>query len=129
MVALVHKLDLHFGRIEKAANKGAYRNFGHAAASIRKDAIASIETSPESSPAGSPPHTRRRQLPNAIRYDADAEGAVIGPVFSVVGTAGEAHEIGGSYRGQIFPERPFMGPALNRNLDRFASGWAGSIGE
>jgi len=70
------------------------------------------------------------QLPRAIVYDNDKESdtAVIGPRESVVGTSGEAHEFGGDYKGQDFPERPFMGPALDKNIDRFASSFAGSIG-
>lgn len=117
-------------RVETAAEKAAFRNFNHAAASLSKDAKASIESSPEPSAPGQPPHTRRgNPLRRAVRYAADKEGAVIGPLASMVGDAGEAHEFGGSFRGQTFPARPFMGPALDRAIPRFAGDWAGSIGE
>jgi indolepyruvate ferredoxin oxidoreductase beta subunit len=39
-----------------AAKTAEFRNLGHAAASIRKDAVASIKTSDEPSPPGEPPH-------------------------------------------------------------------------
>lgn len=116
-------------RVKDASDKAAFRNFRHAAASIRKDAAAAIEVSPDPSPPGQPPHTKRRQLARAIRFDADKEGAVIGPRASVVGQAGSVHELGGRYKGQEFPERPYMLPALERAIPRFAGSWQGSIGE
>lgn len=127
--------------IERAKDAG-FRNTGHAAASIRKTAIESMEEAEGPSPPGEPPHThtsgvtrkgRKRPgvLPKSITFDNDRESqtALIGPRFSVVGLAGEAHEFGGEFRGDDYPERPFMEPALMQNIDRFASDWAGSIGE
>jgi hypothetical protein len=66
-----------------------------------------------------------------IRFDNDrqAQDALIGPMASLVGEAGRAHELGEEFRGHEYPERPFMAPALEKNLDRFAGDWAGSIGE
>lgn len=116
--------------VADATEKAAFRNFGHAAARISKDAKASIEQAAGPSPAGSPPHTHKGKfLSRAIRYDANKVSAVIGPRESIVGEVGAAHEFGDEHHGQDFPERPFMGPALDKNLDRFASDWAGSIGE
>jgi len=119
-------------RVEDAAEKATFGSFGHGAARISKDAKESIETSPVPSKPDEPPHTRGKQghnLRGAIRFDADKEGALIGPLHSLVGTAGEAHEFGGRHRGETFDERSFMGPALLRNLDRLAGDWEGSIGE
>lgn len=65
----------------------------------------------------------------ALRFAVSKEGAIIGPRASVVGEAGQAHEFGGEFRGGEFPARPFMAPALENNLDRFAGTWSGSIGE
>lgn len=135
--------ELH--KVEQAVEKAAYRNFGHAAASIRKDAQASIINAPsrkrarrrkgrvvrrathEASPPGKPPYTQRGQLRRAIVYQADKEGAIIGPRYSVVGIGAEAHEHGGRHRGGDFPQRPFMFPALERNESRFADLWRGSV--
>ena len=116
-----------------AAKSAEFRNLGHAAASVRKDAVASIEPSDDPSPPGEPPHTRgkgkrRRVLPRAIRF-AIADGtAVIGPRASMIGQAAEPHEHGGTYRGQAFPRRPTMLPALQRAAPRIGSRWAGTIG-
>jgi hypothetical protein len=117
--------------VTKAVEKAAFRNFGHAAARIRKDAMESIEKAEGPSPPGTPPHTRKRQLPRAIVFhnDKKQQEAIIGPRYSVVGTAGQAHEFGGAYKGEQFEERAFMFPALEKNIDRFASDWAGSVGE
>ncbi len=125
--------------VAQAAERAAFRNFGHAAARIRKTAIESIEPGEGPSPAGTPPHThtqkvtksgktRKGVLPKAIAFKADKQGAIIGPRESVAGIAGEAHEFGGDFKGDDYPERPFMGPSLESNLARFASDWTGSIG-
>ena len=118
-----------FWKVEKAVAEAAFKNFSHAAARIRKDAIASITKSSEPSQPGSPPHTRKRQLNRAILFSADKQSAVIGPRHSVVGDAAQAHEFGGSFRGTDYPERPFMGPALDKNAARFGSDWAASVGD
>lgn len=118
--------------VKAAADKAAFRNFVHAAASISKDVKGTLEKAPEgvASEPGSPPHTHRgAYLRRAVRYAADKEGAVIGPMASVVGKVAEAHEFGGEYKGQQFPERPFMLPALERAIPRFAGQWRGAIGE
>lgn len=139
--------------VTRAVNRAAFKNMGHAAASIRKDAIASIEPIPGPSAPGTPPHTHRQRniklrvkgkkkraikqsastghLRLAVRYDVDKResSAVIGPTESVIGEIGRVHEFGGEFRGAIYPARPFMGPALENNLDRFAADWQGSVGE
>lgn len=140
MIGTAFQFEDRTKRVTAATEKASFRNFGHAAAAIRKDAIASIQNEPGASEPGTPPHThtggitkkgkvRKGNLQRAITYDADKESAVIGPRESVVGLAGRAHELGGEFRGDEYPERPFMEPALEKNLDRFASEWAGSIGE
>ena len=120
----------HTDKVVKAADKAQFRNFGHAAASIRKDAAASIEKADGPSALGSPPHTHKRVfLRRALRFSVSKTDAVIGPVASVVGDVGQVHEFGGRRGDQQFPARPFMYPALERQSDRFAGQWSGSIGE
>jgi hypothetical protein len=122
-------------RVENAAARSAFRSLGHAAGSIRKTAIASIEVSSDPSKPGEPPHTRPgkggRALKRSIAYDVEQSklSAVVGARASVVGESGRAHEVGGEFKGDAFEKRPFMVPALDEQLDRFASDWAGSIGE
>lgn len=128
MIGLKVKIVDETKNVEKAVEKASFTNLGHAAASIRKKAIASIEKSDKSSAAGSPPHTRQGELRKSIAYDVEDQfAAVIGPRASVVGESGAAHEFGGRYKGGDFPERPFMGPALEDSLDRFHESWRGSV--
>lgn len=117
--------------IQAAAHKAAADKLAHAAAGIRKDARALITRSKFASSVGTPPHTRRGQLRNAIIYQVDKPNltAIIGPRVEVAGTAGAAHEFGGSYKGQQYPQRPFMAPAMTGRLAQFAGSFAGSIGE
>lgn len=115
--------------LEKAAEKAAFNNFRHAAASISKDSKQSLERKEGPSEEGEPPHTHKGVfLRRAIRYAADKEGAVIGPMASIVGLAGRAHELGEVFHGTDYPERPFMQPALDRAVPRMAKDWQGSIG-
>jgi len=112
-------------KVREAAERATFKNLGHAAAAIRKTAARSIETSPEPSLPGEPPHTRRgNRIRRSLRYAREGkERAVIGPLESIMGIGGERLE-----EGTEFEARPFMGPALEENLDRFASGWGASIG-
>ena len=127
--ATVSKFIDHTRRVREAAEKAARRAFAKAAYRIFRDSQASIERSAEPSAPGEPPHTRRGQLKRAIRYDATKDGAVIGPMASMVGTSAVAQEFGGQYKGGSYPERAFMGPALDRELDNFAGEFAGSISQ
>ena len=126
-----------------------FRNFQHAAASIRKNARSSIKSAPPetrtrarrrrgqivararsgASRPGTPPYTRRGALRRAILWDVNEQSAIIGPRQTVVGLSAAAHEFGETYKGTDYPERPFMQPALEQALPRFADSWAGSIGE
>lgn len=131
MFGATSKVQPQFQRVQQAAETATYRNIRHAAFSISKKAKASIEKSERSSKPGSPPTTRGKgghNLKGAIYTDADKDSAVIGPRASIVGDVGEAHEFGKSRKGDEFDERPFMGPALEASVDRFASDWHGSIG-
>lgn len=129
-VSAVLTVDTFIDELVIAEERARIENFGHAAAAIRKDAIASIMPDPlgKSSPPGKPVATRRGQVKRAILYSADKFGAVIGPTARVVGTSMSAHEFGGDYKGERYPKRATMGPALERQTDRFAGSWRGSIG-
>jgi hypothetical protein len=125
------KIVDRFSAVAKAAGDAAYRNFSHAAASIRKIAQGEIKRAPgvsstagirrdaagrfqkgsgrkrvkhQASPPGTPPYTSTGQLPRAIVFDATKDGAVIGPRASIVGESAHAQEFGGEYRGGHFPE-------------------------
>jgi hypothetical protein len=127
--------------VRNAADEAQFRNISHAAAGIRKDAIESIKSEPGPSQPGTPPHThtqgvtrkgktKRGVYPRAIAFAVDKakQEAVIGPQFSAVGDSFAAHEHGSVYFGVDYPERPTMGPALDRQAPRFGDSFAGSIG-
>jgi len=115
-------------RTQRAVDKGAYRNFAHAAASIRKDARKSIKARKKPSRPGEPVHTHRGTFARrAILYAADKQGAVVGFAASKIDQAMEVHEHGGERGGVRFPKRPVMFPALQRNLARFHRDWKGVI--
>lgn len=82
------------------------------------------------SPPGRPPRTRKGRLKKAILYavDREREEAVIGPAHHLAGTVGRAHEHGGMYKGTRYPERRFMGPALDAMRDQIPSQFGGMLG-
>lgn len=105
----------------------------HGAAKVRQIAIASIASAVGPSAPGHPPHTRRGRLPRSILFAADMAGdeasAIIGPSAALMGPAARAHEFGGQFRGEYYPARPFMGPALDKSLDTFAGDFSGSLSD
>lgn len=132
MVKMDVKLErLRDERTGRFVSRAAFRNLFHAAASIARDAKASIRRSDRPASPGQPVRTRRAMYAKrAIRFDvaADRKSAVIGPQASMVGRSMAAHEIGGLYKGQRYPQRPVMVPALERAAPRFAGSFSGSIG-
>lgn len=149
MIGLNFKYTDESRNVVKAIDKAAYRSFAHAGASIRKDIISTIQKAPiaEVEPSrrtkgkgrrrrkrtipsapGTPFHTRRGAARRAYAYAADKEGVVIGPRYSIVGTAIEPHEKGIPYKGQDYPKRAAAVPAMERQLPRFAAGWKGILG-
>lgn len=133
---LLIRIVLEFELARQAALEAGRDNTQHALAGIRKDARESIHKSTHPSRPGTPPHTRRGLLSSAgtILYalgGATPEAAVIGfvgAVASKVGTSAGAQEHGGRYKGQNYPARPFMEPAMLGRLSDFAGSFAGSIG-
>lgn len=126
-----------------ATDTAVFKNVGHAIATIRKDAIDLIKPGDGPSTPGTPPHTQtarvsrktgrtsRGKLQKAIVFDNDkATGiAIAGPRESIIGDAGRAHELGDEIFGVDYPERPYMAPALEKNLARFGDSFAASITE
>ncbi len=131
MFSLTVKTEDTTKRVADAAQKANFKNLGHAAASLRKDAVASIQRSKGPSQPGQPVHTRKGLARRALLYamSADKSSAVVGFSSSVIGRAMHAHEFGGEFRGQDYPERPVMTPALERAITRLAGEWKGTIGQ
>ena len=55
-------------KVLKSARAGSIKSLGHAGAAIRLAARHSIRKSPKASAAGTPPHTRKGRIRNAIKY-------------------------------------------------------------
>jgi len=104
-------------RFEDALRRANRRGLIRAAAAIRHQAARSIIQSASPSQSGRPPHTRKGLLRRSILYALKEEGglltAVIGTSYSILGPAGRAHELGGRFRREVYPRRPFMEPALS----------------
>lgn len=133
-------------RVVDDAQRASERNIRKAAFQVFSIAQQSINPAPkgEASPPGTPPNTRIRiarsgknkgkrlsgQLERAIVYNFDrmSGSAVIGPRASFVGQSAAAHEFGGTFKGQDYPERPFMGPALDKTIPVFGNSFSSSIG-
>lgn len=126
--------------VDDAAKKAGFKNISHAASSLRKDVIASIQPGDGPSAPGTPPHTqttgvtkkgkpKRGKLPRSILFDVDKEKdeAVIGPRKSVIGEAGWIHEFGGEFEGVQYPERAYMWPGLERAAPRLGNSFEASL--
>ncbi len=120
-------IDTH--KVKRAVDRSTFRNLGHAGAAVRMTARWSIRRSQRPAAPGSPPRTRRGQLKKAIVYAVEKtrQRVVVGPTHNIVGPSAMAHEFGGRFRGQRYPKRPLMGPALMKNIDRLPRFWAGSV--
>lgn len=133
-----------------------FKNAIHAAATIRRDAKKSFKPSKvvmrkmrttasgrptssgrartrrtyKASPAGKPPGKASGRLVRSIVFEADNSKMtfVVGPRASTADQVAKAHEFGGIYKGGMYDARPFMKPALDRNMHRFAGQFAGRIG-
>lgn len=119
-------------RLGAAAEQASLEVLAITVYEISREAKQSIQPLPGASPPGRPPHThRQKQLPAAIGYAVDRARAeaVAGPAASVIGDVGQPLEFGGSYKGQSYEPRPFMGPAFDHNLSTFGDSFAGRIGE
>jgi hypothetical protein len=123
------KVKFDGSKVLRAARKASITNLGHAGAAIRLAARRSIKKNRKASSAGSPPHTRKGRLRNAIKYAVEKtlQSVIIGPDYAVAADSGRAHEFGGHFRRENFPKRAFMGPALEKVKDRLPPMWAGSI--
>ena len=120
-------------KVSKVETKAARYVLQKAGYAIRIAAAASIEKSRSYSKPGEPPHTRKGQLAKSLWYSVEgSESVVIGPRESIVGSHMEIHEFGGTYEVRkgvmaTYPARPFMGPALEKNLDKIPAFWSAEI--
>ena len=119
-------------KVQKLADKGIFRSLGNAAASVRQTARKFIKVRKGASPEGDPPHSRKGKAKrkDAVLFAVDRprDTAFVGFMAPVLGQSMSAHEHGGKYLGQDFPQRPTMGPAMEANLVRFGNEFEGILG-
>jgi hypothetical protein len=138
-------LDMFFDtdRVKRAADTATRKNLSKAGAFIRTTAKHSIRQRKKPSPPGQPPSSHSGLLRRFIffGYDAKRQTVVVGPMRlnQKIGTAPEALEHGGTsevvegLRGKRrkrrvkIRARPFMGPAMEKELPKFPSLWANSV--
>lgn len=93
------KIENRTGDVRRAMRRAAFKNLGHAGASLRLAAQRLIKTRQNASEAGSPPHTRRGALRNSILYAVEGDHTVvIGPAAHLISDVARAHEHGGTQR-------------------------------
>lgn len=93
------KIDNRTGDVRRAMRRAAFKNLGHAGASLRLAAQRLIKTRQNASEAGSPPHTRKGALRNSILYAVENDHTVvIGPSANLISDVARAHEHGGRQR-------------------------------
>lgn len=128
---VAREMGMFVEKIQKPVERAVFNNVRHAAFAIRKTIRKSIKKSENPSAPGQPVSTRgkRGNVKNSIFVAADKDTALIGPRFSFVGDAMEAHEFGKSRKGTRYEARPTSRPGLEANTDRFADMFRGSIGE
>jgi hypothetical protein len=138
-------LDMFFDRrrVTDAVDKAARGVLSKAGAFIRTTARHSIRTRAGTSPPGRPPYSHAGLLKRFIffGYDAGRKTVVVGPMRlnQKVGNAPEALEYGGVSEAVVglrhsrkrrrvrIKARPYMGPALQKELPKFPSLWANSV--
>jgi len=137
MIGFRVKFKVNFKRLAKRVRRGSIKSMGQAGALVYKVARNSIRRRKGPSTPGTAPHTRTKSqekkarrfggLKDSLRFEVERRffggSVVIGPTPRLAGTSGQAHEFGGSYRGQRFEKRPFMGPALQRSLPKIPREW------
>lgn len=117
--------------VKKRVRRGTFRSLRHAGGAIRLAARRSVEAKEGPAPVGHAPYTRkpRRLLKESILYALDKHNTTVavGPSFRFVGRSASAHEFGKRYRGDDYPKRALMGPALRKVANRLPKMWRGSV--
>jgi hypothetical protein len=126
-----------------ATDRATRRNLSKAGAFIRQAAKTSIRPRRGTSPPGSPPFSHEGSLRRLILfgYEPTTKTVVVGPVRFKRGEAPPLLEFGGSARRRRrarktgkeqtytarYQPRPFMGPALQKELPKLPDLWARSV--
>lgn len=116
--------------VEKAVGKANKQNLSKAGAFVRTAARDLIRKRKRISRPGEPPSSHEGSLRRLILFAFDGkESVVIGPkLFKNQNPTGPSLlEFGGRLGKNVYQPRPFMGPALEREADKFPDLWANSV--
>jgi len=126
------KSQMDVDRVTRAIERAKQGNLRSQAYLLMRDAKDSIRRARKRKPApvGQPAYQHVAGWKAAIAYAMEQKGndAVIGFRASYVDQTAAVHEHGLTEEGRQYPKRPTMGPALERNVDRFHRSWRNSIG-
>jgi len=125
----------------RAVDKAKRAVLSKAGAFIRTTAKHSIRKRKGPAPPGHPPHSHEGSLRRLIYfgYDPASDSVVVGPVGFKRSTVPNVLEFGGKTevrtrrRGKVvrtrttIAERPYMGPALEKERPKLPKRWAGSV--
>ena len=123
------RVEFDSDAVRNAVRRGGVKSLRQAGAYVRKAARHAVKKSSRASAAGTPPHTRRGLLKNAILFGVEKHrmAVVIGPAYEFVGISMTAHEFGGMYRRRRYPKRALMGPTLQKTAPNISKMWADSV--
>jgi len=134
-------------KVRRAVDRAKLRTLSKAGAFIRQRAKTSMRRRRGSAPPGSPPHAHEGSLRRMLffAYDRGSDSVVVGPVrLNKPGEAPSALEFGGraiverkrtrkggrrvvEKRRVRVEARPYMGPALRKELPKIPRSWANSV--
>ena len=139
-------MQSHFfdsAKVLSATNKAARKVLSRFGAFVRRTAKSSIRKRKKVSPPGKPPTSRTGLLKKFIffGYSPSAESVVVGPIRlnSKIGDAPRALELGGrttvmsgrrskrKKKTVTIAARPYMNPAMERELPKLPDMWKDSI--
>ena len=134
--AEVEKVNL-FGAIEREFLGRSHDGLLSMGKAVIQTAWDSMPVADGPAPSGEPPHSHTETLRNALAFAIEHDYLYVGTLFSEVGVRGAVLEFGGrrdpvmsrkrSRRTGKYKPHPFIGPALDKNLDTFAPRVAGGF--
>lgn len=143
-VAEFKKLFIRFDRVMTAAERGKLKALSKFGAFVRRRAQTSMRRRKRGvSAPGTPPFAKKGLLKKLLffAYDPASDSVLVGPAAINKSPVPNTHEFGGllgrrrtrkdgtrSQKTVRYPARPFMKPALDAELPKFADCFRGSIG-
>lgn len=136
--------------VERAADKAKLRALSKFGAYVRRTAQQSMRYRKSASPPGQPPSAHKSKRLAALKrlkrakyngallremlffaYDQRTQTVVVGPLGFKNSPVPALHEFGGTHRVKgkdvRYPARPYMAPALNKSLPKFAESFRGTV--